>query len=146
MFLLRHHMCARLLSHLWLSVILWTVQLARLLFPWDFSGKNTGVDCLFPPLRDRPSLGIKPASPVPPTLQTGYLPTELLRQQEKSELRGFARLPPVHYPCLMSFCPVSFFMTLCSSSNSIKKCSDCTTLFGLHFLMKASVSCKTYIK
>ena len=59
----------------------------------------------------------------------GYLPTELLRHQEKSELRGFARLPPVHYPCLTSFCPVSFFMTLCSSSNSIKKCSDTTLVF-----------------
>ena len=30
----------------WLSATLWTVA-TRLLCPWDFSGKNTGMDCHF---------------------------------------------------------------------------------------------------
>ena len=35
----------------------------RLLCPWDFSGKNTGVGCHFPPPGYFPDLGIEPVSP-----------------------------------------------------------------------------------
>ena len=37
--------CVCVLSHVWLFVAPWTV--ARLLCPWNFSGKNTGVSCGF---------------------------------------------------------------------------------------------------
>ena len=36
----------QLLSHVWLLVTPWTLP-ARLLCPWDFPGKNTGVGCHF---------------------------------------------------------------------------------------------------
>ena len=35
-----------MLSHVQLFVTPWTVS-HRLLYPWDFAGKNTGVDCHF---------------------------------------------------------------------------------------------------
>ena len=38
----------------------WTVA-HKLLCPWDFPGKNTGVDCFSSP-EDLPDPGIKPAS------------------------------------------------------------------------------------
>ena len=41
------------------------LQIAGLLCPWDFSGKNTGVGCHFLPPEDLPNPGIEPASPVP---------------------------------------------------------------------------------
>ena len=31
--------------------------------PWDFSAKNTGVGCHFPPLQELPDPGIDPRSP-----------------------------------------------------------------------------------
>ena len=37
------YVCAQSLSHIGLSVAPWTVA-ARLLCPWNFPGKNTGVD------------------------------------------------------------------------------------------------------
>ena len=40
--------CAQLLSCVGLFVRCHGRQPARLLCPWDFSGKNTGVDCHFP--------------------------------------------------------------------------------------------------
>ena len=51
----------------------WTVTSARLLGPWGFSGKNTGVGCHFPPPGDLPDPGIKLASPA---LQAGCLPAD----------------------------------------------------------------------
>ena len=36
---------------------------ARLLHPWDFPGKNTGVGCPLPSPGDHPNLGIEPWSP-----------------------------------------------------------------------------------
>ena len=39
-------MFARSLSHVWLVVTAWTIA-HRLLCPWDFPGKNTGVGCHF---------------------------------------------------------------------------------------------------
>ena len=38
-------MCNQSLSHVWLFMTPWTVAPARLLCPWDFPGKNTGVGC-----------------------------------------------------------------------------------------------------
>ena len=43
---------------------------ARLLFPWDFSGKNTGVGCHDP--GDLPNPGIEPTSLVSPALAGGF--------------------------------------------------------------------------
>ena len=44
-------------------LIPWTVA-CRLLCPWDFSGKSTGVGCHFLLQRDLPDPGIGPASPM----------------------------------------------------------------------------------
>ena len=56
-------------SHVRLFGTPWTVP-ARLLYPWDSPGKNTGVGSC-PPPGDLPDLGIKPASPA---LQVDSLP------------------------------------------------------------------------
>ena len=50
------------------------LQPARLLCPWDFPGKNTGVGLPFPSPGDLPNPGIEPGSPA---LQADSLPTEL---------------------------------------------------------------------
>ena len=50
----------------------WTV--ARLLCPWDFSGKNTGLSCHLLLQDNLPYPGIKPASPVSPAW-AGWFPT-----------------------------------------------------------------------
>ena len=47
---------------------------ARLLCPWDFSGKNTGEGSQCPPPGDLPYLEIKPAPPVSPALQVNSYP------------------------------------------------------------------------
>ena len=49
------------------------LQPARLLCPWDFSGKNTGVRCHFSFPGNLPDPGIEPLSP---TLQADSLPAE----------------------------------------------------------------------
>ena len=41
---------------------------ARLLCPWDFSSKNTGVGCLHPSPGHLPDPGIEPGSPASPAL------------------------------------------------------------------------------
>ena len=69
------------------------LQPAQLLCPWDFSGKNTGVGCHFPPPGDLPDPGIKPAAFVPPALQADSLPTEPLgkgwqKQQNLASCKG----------------------------------------------------------
>ena len=46
----------------------------RLLLPWEFPGKNTGVGCHFLLQRNLPNPGIKPGSPA---LQADTLPSEL---------------------------------------------------------------------
>ena len=56
-------------SHLTLGIP-WTVA-TRLLCPWHFQGKNTGVDCHFLLPRGLPNPGIKPMSL---SLQEDYLP------------------------------------------------------------------------
>jgi len=48
---------------------------ARLLCPWDFPGKNTGVGCHIPSPGDLPDPGIKPTSPA---LVSGFFTTEPL--------------------------------------------------------------------
>ena len=49
---------AQLLSHVWLFVATWT---QRLLCPWDFPGKNTGVGCYFVLQGIFPMQGWKPS-------------------------------------------------------------------------------------
>ena len=49
----------------------------RLLCPWDFPGKNTGVHCHFSPPRILPNPGIKPVSPASPALADGFFTTVL---------------------------------------------------------------------
>ena len=57
------------------------LQPARLLCPWDFPGKNTGVGCHVLPPREIPDLGIKPSSPTyfsqSPALSVDSLLTDL---------------------------------------------------------------------
>ena len=43
--------------------ILWTIAPPRLLCPWDFPGKSTGVGCHFLLQGDLPNPGIEPTSP-----------------------------------------------------------------------------------
>ena len=43
--------------------ILWTIAPPRLLCPWDFPGKSTGVGCHFLLQADLPNPGIEPTSP-----------------------------------------------------------------------------------
>ena len=50
------------------------LQPTRLLCPWDFPGKDTGVGLPFPYPGDLPNPGIEPGSP---KLQADILPTEL---------------------------------------------------------------------
>ena len=40
-------MCALVVHSVWFFVTPWTVWPTRLLCPWDFQGKNTGVGCHF---------------------------------------------------------------------------------------------------
>ena len=47
--------------------------LARLLCPWDFPGKNTGVGCHLLLQGNLPDPGIEPTSPVSPALQVDSL-------------------------------------------------------------------------
>ena len=57
----------------------------RLLYPWDFPGKNTGVDCHFP--GDLPNPGIKSPSLAIPALAGSFFTTESPRKPP------FTRLP-----------------------------------------------------
>ena len=52
----------------------WTVA-TRLLCPWNFSGRNTGVVAL-PIPRDLPDPGVEPKSPASPALAGGFFITE----------------------------------------------------------------------
>ena len=61
---------AQPLSRIWLLTTLWAVA-ARLLCPWGFSGKNTGLP--FPLPGDLPDPGIEPVCPASSALQTDSL-------------------------------------------------------------------------
>ena len=50
------------------------LELTRLLCPWDFPGKNTGVDCHFL-LQDLPNPGIETVSLTSPTLAGEFFTT-----------------------------------------------------------------------
>ena len=65
--------CVCVLNRVWRFVTVWThgLEPARLLGPWNFPGKNTGVGSQFPPARDLPDPGIKPSSPASSALQAG---------------------------------------------------------------------------
>ena len=54
------------------------LQHTRLLYPWDFSGKNTGVGCHFLLQGIIPSSGTEPAFPVSLVLQADFLPAKPL--------------------------------------------------------------------
>ena len=56
-----------------LTLLLYGLQPARVICPWNFPGKNTGVGCHLLRQGDLPNPGIEPRSP---TLQTGCLPAE----------------------------------------------------------------------
>ena len=43
----KEQLCVCVFSHFQLFVTPWTVACQRLLCPWDFPGKNTGVGCHF---------------------------------------------------------------------------------------------------
>ena len=66
-------------SHVQLLATLWTVA-ARLLYPWDAPGKNTGVGCHVLLQGNLPDPGIKLGSSA---LQVDSLPSEA---QEKSTI------------------------------------------------------------
>ena len=68
-----NHMCVLSLSHIGLSVTLWTVAHQAPL-SMGFSGKNPGWGLPFPPPGDLPDPGIEPVSPVCPELQEVSLP------------------------------------------------------------------------
>ena len=51
-------------------------QPTKLLYLWDFSGKNTGVRCHFLLNGDIPNPEVEPESPVSPSFQVDSLPTE----------------------------------------------------------------------
>ena len=53
-------------------------SLTRPLYPLGFSGKNTGVNCHFPPPGDLSNSGIKSMSPVSPAFQAESLLSESL--------------------------------------------------------------------
>ena len=48
---------------------------SRLLCPWDFPGKNTGVGVSFPAPEDLPDPGIKPTFLASPALADGFFTT-----------------------------------------------------------------------
>ena len=51
-----------------------------------FSGKNTGVDCYFPPSGDLPDPEIEPISLTPPALAGGFFTTSATWEAQKSLL------------------------------------------------------------
>ena len=61
--------CAIISNSLWP----FGLQPARLLHPWDFSGKNTARGCPFPSPGDLPNPGIKSAFPAAPAFQADSL-------------------------------------------------------------------------
>jgi len=65
--------CVQLFSHGWLFATPWTVP-ARLLCPWNFPDKNTGVGCHFFLRGNLPNSGIEPESLASPALQADSLP------------------------------------------------------------------------
>ena len=53
------------------------LQPTRLLCPWNFTGKITGVGCQFPMPRDLPDTGIGPTSLASPTLAGRFFTTRV---------------------------------------------------------------------
>ena len=68
-------------------------QSTRLLCPWDFPGKNTGLGCRFLLQGNLPNPGIKPASLVSPALAGGFFTNcatqeASLEGENRSQLSG----------------------------------------------------------
>ena len=55
----------------WVTLVVSDFATLWLFWPWDFSGKNTGVGCHVP--GDLPNLGIEPVSLTSPALAGGFL-------------------------------------------------------------------------
>ena len=66
---------------------------SRLLHPWDFSGKNTGVGCHLPSPGDLPNPGIQSMPPVSPALQADSVPTEPSEKPLKN-VSGHCQISP----------------------------------------------------
>ena len=61
----------------------------KLLCPWDFSGKNTGVGChLFPPPGDLQDPGIEAKSLTSPALAGGFFATSIAWEALVPSLEG----------------------------------------------------------
>lgn len=73
-------------------------------------------------------------------------PLKVNRCWKESEQTGLAESPPVHYPWLIPFCPITFFHGFHSSSNLEFKHSGLIISFSLHFLIKVPASHKNFIK
>ena len=72
----------------------WTVA-RRLLCPWDFPGKNTGVGCHFLLQGDLPDSGIKPVSPaLTGRFSTPEPPGKPCDRADGTILLGFGYLGP----------------------------------------------------
>ena len=82
-----------------LFVTPWTVQPARLLCPWNFPGKNTGVGCHFLLWGGLPDAGIKSTSPESPALAGSSLP---LHTQEALPSPYVYAVTGVHEVCVSS--------------------------------------------
>ena len=67
--------CVHVLSHIWFFCDPRDSP-TRLLCPWEFPGKNTGVGCHFLLRGGLPNPGIKPMSPASPALAGGFFITE----------------------------------------------------------------------
>ena len=116
--------CGCALSPVWLFAAPWTVPM-KLLFPWNFPGKNTRVGGHFLLQGDLPNPGIKPTSLVSPALAgrfftTGttweahtefWVPGFLLRKQRQSQalcdlfaIKTTDSLMSVPMSCLLPCC------------------------------------------
>ena len=75
------------------------LQPTKLLCPWDFPGKNTGVCCHFL-LEISPKPGIKLESPAFPSLAGTFFPTALLHPLPHHRPSLFAKYKHIYlYPC-----------------------------------------------
>ena len=100
-----------LLSHSVMSNSLQHCELepTRLLCPWDYPGKNTGVGCHDPPPGDLPDPGIKPTSPAAPALQVDSLPLSHQGSPTLLFIHPIYNSLPLLIPNSHSFSPPSTF-------------------------------------
>ena len=85
--------CVWSLSHILLFT---TLRTHRLLCPWDFSAKNTGVGCHFLLQGIFLTQGFEPASPVAPALQVDSLLLSHQMSDENEKLAGWETGSSMH--------------------------------------------------